>query len=804
MPTLPIVIDFKKKLIDPQNLNIKLYKTDRYVLLELRSDTLHLHPPLLYDKYNKEIDISLAPFIVAEPHGYITLYSIVLDYSSNPYHKIPCNNCKAVVLDRSSALIMDVTTGKSVKVVRASIDKGIHITNVDNIDIDIRYVHPLTTHAIYISNNGTVYKLNVTEDSIYFEPRNQCIKLYHSNNFHKTSLCVYDSSLSEIFISNKIYGTSLRLDSFHDYENIKDVRGYIINNVGSIEINGERSYVYDLKSMSLMSVIHRFKPLSLLNNNNILGILNGNIMALYDIEKNILRKVTRIAFNKLKDLDVNESLNSALVVYEGLVYIFNFTDNFVYLRLNAENIYSATLADTILLLFKKNCIDVYSVDLSHNGIYLEKLSSIPRYFVKCKSLTDKNIVCVDILGRIIIDKAENIALNYNMKSSVLRKSYGKSIYMRGYVTSILLNRNFASSTEFHKIDALSVIADAENIENCIHILCKSYTGNYLNSARQSNSLYVQSIPKVYKLLIIDEYVIPIEASNVDNLNFLTILWETEYIERRIGYDVSNFREFIRLLKEGYTVFLSSKGRDIDFGFAVDGTNIEIIDLTNFLKIENNLLCILENFNKFKHIPDLVRLSVACTNTLLEQKGNNCIDLTSCEKILYFDIEFEINGTRRHIIIPPSKVLEFRNSIEDYSNKIYVKYMYGVPHISIPKKCIDLVNPKLTLNNKLCLELDIINHCKNIGVTIVTSKGVVEYIQPSTKKNLKIDIDLHELVGSDVLQLVAYESIGRINKYIISINLRDVVRRAYTNALKLSKILGIRNDYKLRHNVLHHD
>ncbi|MEM1541563.1 MAG: hypothetical protein QW101_01835 [Ignisphaera sp.] len=804
MPTLPTIIEFKKKLIDPQNLDIKLYKTSRYVLLELKSTTLHLHPPILYDKYSEEIDIALTPFIVAEPHGYITLYSIASDHFSNPYYKIPCNNCKAIVLDKSSALITDITTNKSIKVVRGSIDKGIHVFDVDSIDIDIRYMHPLINHAIYVSNDRTLYKLNVTEEGIYFEPRNQCNKLYHSNNYHRISLCVCDSSLSEIFISNKIYGMNLRSNAFRDYENTKYIRGYMINNVGSIEIDNERNYVYDLKSMSLVDVVHGFKPLSLLENNIILGISNGNIMALYDIEKKILRKVARIDVNKLKDFDVNENMNSILVVYEGFVYVFNLMNNLVYLRLKAENVYSATLVDTFLFIFKKNCIDVYSVDLNHNGIYLEKLSSIPRYLVKCRPLTDKSVVCIDILGRIIIDKAENIASKYNIKSTVLRKNYGKSIYMRGYITSILLNRNFASLTRFHKVDAFSVIADGESIENYIPTPCKPYTSDYIDNSRQNTSLYFQSIPKVYKLLVIDEYVIPIEASNVDNnLNFLTILWKTEHIERRIGYDATNFRKFIRLLKEGYTVFLSSKGRDIDFGFAIDRSNIENINLANFLEIENNLLCVLENFSEFKDVLDPVNLLVVCTNTLLEQKGNMCVDLTPCEKVLYFDIEFKINDARKHIIIPPYKILEFRTSIEEHSNRIHVKYAYGVPHISIPKKCIDLINPRLTLNNKLCLELGIVNHCENVGTTIVTSRGTVEYIQPSTQKNLKIDVDLYDLVGSN-LQLVAYESTGRISNYMIPINLREIFRRAYANALKLSKVLGIRNDYKLRYNVLHHD
>lgn len=794
------IIEFKKCVLDPYNVKLRKYKFDRSIFIRVHCNNILLHPPIVYNTIDKSLDIGLAPFVKIGNSGILNFYSIAFEELQENTITSSSNNHNLLTLDDTSILVIDTATNKASNIIRASVDKGvIECIGLDNYNIYIKAAHSLNNYVVYLSTDGYLYKLSLNHSHPLIEPLFRCdASAISKYGIYTTTLCTYGTK-TYAFIANKIYGTSIEIDERIPPKSSDHVYGYIYNNLCFVKI-GHRYFVARLGGKNIYHYINDVEPLAILGKNSIVGISANNALVLLDLDKGNLNVIAKLDVKNLLDIYIDDFTNNIALTYNNSIYIFNLINRPVYLKLKANEVYSTTLVNDLLLIFRRNYIDIYRVDITPHRIYLEHLTSIPRYFIECIGLDKSNIMCIDRLGRMVAGDFKKVILDMEFNFISLRCSIGTAVYVHGHLIPILLGNTYNSSLQrISANDTLIVVAQHDvPAHNVISTIFKAN-----RSSLQQNNNAVIDIPEIDSTYILltnnNAYIVSSDNSKYKHM-YLAILDGSKAIKKQFNIRQNIRERFLELTKDGLQVYLSGEHDIIEWGIGIEDSNLITLDLHNNLIINDKNICLSRDVSEVVRRLDgsVVGFLAICSNTILEQKGL-CLSLSECKKLLRLFLVIYTNSGIRYISVPIDAITISKSYYVDIS---YVSstYAQGTQRILLPRKCVDIADARIYLELRaLAVELKFVNHCQNVGATVVINDNVL-FLGPAEKRDIKLDIGIDNFIDDGGIQIVIYESTGNALRYSVPLDLQQIMARAYVLALKVAKIFGIKYGYEVLDNV----
>lgn len=794
------VIEFRKNMIGLRECKLKIYRHGANNLLNLRGSRLFIHPPIVYDLIHNNISIGIAPFVITtDNNSSLMLYSIGLEETQDNTNIIQYNDYYNIhLLDNSSLLLVDPIIDKAMKIINISMDKGnISYIDLSNLNIYTKTVHPLGDYIAYLSNNGTIYKLSLENLQPKTELLYQC-NVHSIGRFYEynLTLCQHRSRL-HAFLSNKVYGTYIEINENTNIVN-NDVYGYMVNNLWFINI-GNIGYVARLGEKIPLTSISNIKPLAILDNDSILGISSNNLLSVYTNNKNNIDidSVAKIDFHNMLDLSIDLQSYNVVLTYDDCIYLFNLLDNPKYVRLKVNNTQTAIPINDLLIIFRKHCIDIYRVDISARRIYVEGLLSIPRYYTRCVSLGKKKVMCIDKFDRIVIGGVEDFFLNSNYNFVILRDTTGITGYIDNYFMSLALD-NIVNTNVIRRLSNNNYLVTLDFID-----ILKSMSSN-MSMIHRLKDRVLTSIPNtknVYILMVDKETKIISKDNNIKEYSYLATIAGSSTIKKNISLSQINNIIPNEPINNNTRVYLAREQGIIELGIAVEKQNIITINADDVLTTNNKAVCLSKNMiDRLQDIAKSLIMTAICSNTILRNE-DICIDLTLCERILKLILEINTELSNTYITLPINILAVPKNYYID-DDKISIAYDKVVPLITLPKNCIEIYNTQLYLEADTRISIDLVNRCRYIGATIII-RSIPLFLEPRKKKHIEINIDLNDIISDIGIPIVVYETTGIILTYFIKIPLQKLIAKTYSIALKIAKVLGIKDAYKI-HSYVYED
>lgn len=778
-----VVIEFKKPIINNNDLKLRTYSTEGNILVELLNSKLLVHPGIVYDLQNKTLNIDLAPFIKVEDET-LMAYSIAIEDSFSEPPPITCNVCKYVILDPASVIALDRTTGRPIKVLRVVPYAGVKVFDMLNHNLYMKALHPQYTHALYLTDEGVLGKVVATSSEAYVEEVLRCAKFrVQEYKNYILSLC-FSGDKNYAIISNNIYGFNIELPNpirYNTVDNFGEVYGYLLNNLCFIKL-GRKGYSCKLKGISSAEIcyeVENIHPLAFLSDDVVLAVEPNNSLLLLNLNRERINVLTKITPRKLLSHFIDFKRKYIVLTYDDGIFIYHAEDRSVYTKIKVDNALASILANDKLLVFRRNCIDLYGVDVSLRHIYVEKLFSAPKYITSCVTLEENNVLCVDKKGRLLITQIEKL-FETLPTARILRSNLGTTMYSCGDLAHLLINPVYEDS--LFRVNSSSFFLHLDNLNN----FNEMFSYNFKPNDEPFNST-LDEIPRDLenlKILLLGDKHLILESSAKKPLdNTMLKVFDYSYSKSQGATSPKEQNSFDNTIGSS-KVYIVKTSEFIEWGISIDEQNIHLLDIDEILSYNKGILCLASESLKNLFVPhDKLSLVALCSNTIM--KGS-CIDMSSCEKLL--KVFLEVGGTG--LSLPIQSLTKPITMFRDDNNKVTVTFNQGVQHIVLPRRCVEPTYANLDMLHSI-VTLRITNKCNNIGGTIVVEDNIL-FVEPNSEKEVKMRIDLNHILSDGGLQITIFESNGGSQQYTLPTNLKHVISRAVNIALKIAKILGIKS------------
>lgn len=791
------VIEFRKPIISGDGLKFKTYKIEDKVLVELLHSRLLVHPSIVYDLHSKFLNIDLAPFIKIGDDRTLTTYSIAVEDLVMEPSPVTCSVCKYVVLDSASIIALDSITGKPLKILKVVPYVGVKVLDMLNHNIYIRALHPQYTYALYLSDKGAIGKVVAADAEAYIEEILLCSK-YRTREYknHTLSLC-FSSDKIYATVGSNIYGFHVELSN-HTSNNDVDldkVHGYSLNNLCFIKL-GRKGYVCKLKNISSADTCYEVEnvyPLAFLSDDVLVALESNNSLFLLDLNRKHIDIITKVYPSKLLGHFIDLKHKYIVLTYDDGMYIHSIEDKPVYVKIKDNSVLASVLANDKLLVFKKSCIDLYEVDVRSNHIYIEKLFSSPNYITSCTTLEEDIVLCVDRKGRLIIEQVEKLFKIIPMVK-ILRNNGGITLNSYGDLIPLLVNPIYEDS--LFRVRSDNCFLRLDNLNNFDEVFSYNIKPKDVSFSNTFNEI-PKDLNNLRILLLRDRYFILGSPAKQSLGDFKLTIFDYDYSKQDRKVTLTRERNYVRGntgFSSKYTkVYVVKNSELIEWGISVNKSSIQSIDVDKIIRYNGNRLCLAsENLeNIFIQHKDL-SLTALCSNTIM--KGF-CVDISSCERLL--KILLEVGDVS--LSLPIQFLTTPKISFEDGYSQAVVTFKQGVQHIILPSKCVELTYASLNLLNSI-VTLRITNKCHNVGGTVAVEDTIL-FVEPNEEKEVKIRINLNHILNDSGLQINILESNGNSRWYTLSTDLKHVIPKAISIALKIAKIVGIRSSaIKIPNNV----
>jgi len=804
---LNLVVEFKEKVLEPEKTLIRSYRTHDAVLLELRHHKLLVHPPIEYYVCDELLNIGLAPFIKTDDDEGFSLYSIALEGNSvNKSSSIPrCTTCKFVILNPTAVLVIDSVTGKILRALEASPDGTLSSIDVHDYNIYSKTVHPLRDSAVVLTKGDEVLKLTINNSNIAIENIRKCRDhVVGKGKFHTTLLCLEEDPY--VITSSNVYGFDSLLDLGFDFRNsdntvfTKDIDGYLINNIHFVEINS-RCYIKRLDSKTHYDewyTVERFRPLAFMNNSKIAGLfLDTNALALLEVSKRHTHaeSIAKIDPNHLLEVQVDVENNTIVLTYSNYVYVFNVTDEPVFVRIRPEDdAYSALIAYDKLLVFCKKGIYVYEIDVSSRQIYAEKMLYMPKYLMRCTKLVKDKLFCIDKLGRIIVAQLDELTSSIIPTVRPLRDSLGVSIYVNDltswYTTMPVYENRVTRIMSHHHVLSLG----AENyLDQLVLFRYRGFSTNRfvnrkvtVNELERLRDIHIVILGSKIMPIIPNPSLLPYKNVYVACVNGTDIVNASSH--HSLPYSDTRSPENPKTCKD-LRLFLVGIKDFIEWGLSIDKSKIVSTNNT-VLTINGSKICLVNKTSNTLSTLGPTILMAICSNGIV--KGSeHCLDLNSCKRLL--KILLELSNFKTVLPLPIENIVNMKRTSIDNADTVSLTYMQGTPQILMPRKCVDVAQAIISIDKlRPLISLVVRNRCKNVGATIIAGTNVV-FLGPDKVVNISTPLDVDEIISDQGFRITIFESTGTAETFVIPTSLSQIMLMAVSIALKIAKIMGARNN-----------
>ncbi|MEM0026799.1 MAG: hypothetical protein QXT53_02505 [Ignisphaera sp.] len=729
----------------------------KWNLVRVFDQNLVSHPHIVF--YSDLLLFSNAPFICRYGDK-ARVYSIVLDKKSEGFQLDLKEYSRILTYTEDSSILLS-PRGNMAKILQFRNNGTVNEYDVEK----PYYILPQGDHSYVVKNRDI---LAVAKNPTTMDEITQCKNVfYQDSSNYKVLQCVSDDE--NIFIvSDGLYGYSIQYKK----------SGFIIESANM----GLNTIVFNSPRMSLLVHVSKKEeniyetPFKLddalfIDDDACLGRIN-NKLVLYNPNRDSLRILARV--DRRANI-YNDVLHGyiALKNDSGIELIDINNNSLISIKASAKDI---VLIDSNLILLNKNRIIVYSIETTDKKIRLEKLRDSPTTLVHCIATDSNNILCIDVLGRLIKLNVRYL-LNSRPKIRELRSGKDVAVMLRpfspGYPIKFWPGGNL--HFELRHLDAYSTIVLIKDGLKDKTILTTTANGivdsleKTLKISREKHEVDTQ------KALIFDLVTvlngIPLVCNEDLRKSLMECLKKLLPQENHKNTMLTCFADATRTedsLKHYQMVFIN-KARYITI-------NPKIEAETNSLCLTNLQIPNLKDIN--------IGIEILCDDKLYDV-SNSCIRIDKCNYIKVF------------VYAKPAKDNCIIEVPIRYEVKVYTKFYDGsttmMQHglgysLLIPVKCYNIKSSNIVYKGNLMLKVMTKNKCRDIALTIILSdKHVV--IPPETERVVETPLNIDDVLRG-YKELAIIEPSGP-KLILFPIELSSLLSLAHKTALKVSALTGLR-------------
>jgi len=726
------------------------------------------------------LNIGLSPFIKVCNDGALNVYSIALENTEQNFEEKMCNTCNYFTLGSSSVIAIDKVMNKVLKLYKVIPHRTINIEDLSKHELYVKAFQPQYNYALFLNDKGILGRIAILNNGISIESLHHCQKYNVSKcELFNVFVCI-DSSIFTA-ISSHVYGFSTELNAENRLRSIdiSKIYGYIKNNVYFIKF-GRKGFILNLASPDELNKYYEVEdvePIAFINDGNILALDNNSMLILMDLENNNSIILNRVRWQNVVEYSTDSSYNFIAVVTDDSIYIYNIQGTPTYARIPTNDASSVVLAKDKFMVFRKNYIDLYYIDINPSHLYIEKIATMSKLFTNCVPLEENLVLCIDRMGRIVLLDFEKL-LDLVPKVKVLQSSSGSTLYILNGLTPLMINPAYENSLIRVKTNQCLLRVENSDVNDVLIPSIELKINPY--------RVFIEMPSEINKVQIIqinDKHII-VSKPNISD--------DKVPIKYFYSYSSAKTSMYAKALPSLYAVKIYN---NVEWGVHLGKVNLVKLDVNELLKYNQDKLCL--NKDELEKISNTLSfrypsLTAICSNTIIE---GMCIDLSSCSKLLKLILEVE----GRYISLPLHVFNKPRLVFKDDIFEPNIIYDHGTCQVVLPKKCIELQNAYLNIfESKVFLKID--NRCRNIwGIAIAENN--IFLIKPQSRDAISIAIDWSHIVSDNGIQILIFEATGYVHRYTIPFTFKDILTIVINTALKIAKMLGIRSsDIKVPSNV----
>jgi hypothetical protein len=726
-------------------------------LLRLFNDNIVVHPHIML--YSTTLLISPTPFAFKQGNT-IKLHSIlaprkVFELSQ----RLEEVSMVLPFTDNSIAIYSPLSTSAKIILVNSSEEFEHH---------DLEFVKYIVPQGLFSYIVDTENRLSIAKDFSDVEFLAKCHDVRYAELEGVKLLTCHVGNSKTVVLSDGLYG---HVHEFQDNDFGSVINVTMLHNTIALHTDAGTILIsFDNGKDLLYRTSYRIEsPMHLYD-----GIFIGRIanhLALYDADKNRLKILSIQASNHVKVYPQEGII--AVMRKDGVTLLGIDYEKFVEIKKTVQGI---ALVNSKLLLLTNGKLAVYELSKTSESLIAEELYEEPTTLVNCSEASDREIICTDILGRIIIAHGDRI-LKATPRIHKLRNSSHISVLLSSYTPGYPLK-----------------IVPCE----CSHIAFQRYnaiTSEIIAETKQSPNFHLNLM--LHGIIGREEKVIGLQqtAKTRNSRNHI--------IQRLVllnNYPLTCNREVEHSLKECLkTLLLASELHSS----AICVANEMMFNKDNELDTMEYLLVAVEEIEKVDMHPLVdwkrrtvcfypptlqdvdLRLEVFCGSHILTLESG-CMKLDKECNYLAMAITARIRNEKceQRIMLRCNTVAELRRG--ETSAALFEQDI--VYKLVLPNTCIAISYAKIVYRDYLQLHVAMKNQCTNVVPTIL-AHGYSDIIAPNSEKAFVIPINLDDIIRGG--RAIGIAEPTKVSVLMFPINLSQLLQSAHQIALKISATIGLR-------------
>ncbi len=736
-----------------RNSKLVLY-SHQWNLLRILDPALISHPHIML--YSNILLFSNAPFIQKHSEK-LRVYSIALEKNEKSFH-FNLQNYEEILTYTDNSCILVSQNQREARILQFHVNGTVDEYIIEKPD----YILPQGIYSYVVKNQGS---LAIVKNPTQPEEIMKCKRvIYKEMNGYKILQCITSDNVL-LIISDNLYGYA------HDYKGddftITDVYMGLntitinsLNRTMLINFSKNGAYIYELP--------HPLRNATFIDDNVVLGTIDNNLV-LYNTKRNsfkILRKID-------SETSIYMDIASGYVILKNneKIELMDLKNDFlISMKTSAKD---AIVSDSKLFLLSNNRVAIYTIETVSKKINIEKLYEAPTTLVHCINADSKNILCIDLLGRLLRIDVKYL-FSYKPAFLKLRSDQGLAILLKsftpGYPIKIFPSENV--HIRFKRLSTISTKASIftdsrkkltlnvtvhgviDSIEKCLKI-------NY-----EKFEFYFQK-PKIIEDVLI--------------LNGFPIV-----CNEKLRHSIRKCIEDMQRISSLDAIMTCLIDENKEKGFValhqlVFMNRIHFVNIAPSINFENDTICI-DNVNSLKHAD--VKLKILCSNKLYTI-DNGCLKLGDCE---YVKLLLTVKPLNDECLIEIP--IQHNTSLNiELHEKSSATFSHGLSHkVLLPTSCGVVKSSRVIYRNGFLLEVVIANECDNIALTVLlpTQSFIV---MPHSEKIVEEPIN-----GDDIVRghkdLAILEPCGA-KLVMFPFDLSKAIAFIHGIALKISAITGLR-------------
>ncbi|MCC6055137.1 MAG: hypothetical protein LM583_00455 [Desulfurococcaceae archaeon] len=726
-------------------------------LLRLCNSMIVAHPHTML--HSTILLTSPAPFVYRQGNK-IRLYSILA-----PNKNIELGqelNSDALILPfTENSIVMLSQQSTLARVIAVSSSGEFEYSNLEH----VKYIMPQGLFSYIIDTKN---RLLFAKELSHIEHIMNCQRVEYAEFKSIKLIICYNQDEKSVILSDGLYGDVYEFQG-NNFEHIINATWYY----NTMAFNTDRgTYLagFDHKRKFLYETSYHIENPVHVYNGVFLGKA-GNYLALYNAEKDELKILSLKASAHTKVWPCEEI--AAIVEKDGVMLLDLESEKILKLRKVAHDI---VLASSRLLLLNKNKLSIYALNKVKNTFTIEMLYEGPSALVSCTGNSNKEVVCVDILGRIIvlpIDDVLRIQPRIHKCRCAPYPSMLTLLYIPGYPLKIVPSEGIHITFQrYNAITSEIIIKTVQKYPITLNMVIYGIVNAKERSIELQPSFpFRASSAKVYyieKLTLINNTPIVCnkEVKHALKKCLETLLFASKDSFPALCVDESaSSEDFKEEVIEPSLVIVK---------------NIVKVDVHPIVDLKRRIICFypptLQNIE--------LKLEVFCKSQILTLESG-CIKLDGDCDFLTMTITARSRDGDCENRVPMHYNIEaelFHHDVPEALMEQGVLYKLVLPHI-----CVAIPSAKIIYDSDLQLHAVIKNLCHNLALTILMQNSAY-ILTPGSEKALTLSISLDDIIrGGKVIGVI--EPV-KASVLMFPINLPYLLWLAHQVALKISASIGL--------------